>query len=560
MNKLLLLLIGLLIAGNLRAQSVDEITKTKEFGHIWGFLKYHHPVLSDVKKDIDSEFIQHFQQLKNIQERGALNTFFINWIRSYGEISNNINPPNKKYNFTKNLNLDWIQNPAFSPELRQLLTTLRSNTKNFKGHYAKLEKLTRFVSFDTEKKLADFSPENKAHRMLTLFRFWNVINYYDVNKYLVDEDWNTVLASSIPEFLQATDAKSYDKAKTRLIAKLHDSHTFYIGEAYGLLKFKYKTPFQTRFINDTLVITKFWNKELCEKDGVQLGGMITQIEGKSIHQYIKAKYGKMYNYAHKNSLLYRTEVVALYQEKRDEVQVQYIAPKSSESEIKTINLTDKLTLDADQPRIKTPAHYGQKFYEIGATTAYLNLCLLEKKDLSKLLKKARNYKNVIFDLRGYPKYIDLPKLTKWLYPNRSKFVKVLFPTKVPGLGEYDAEAPLSFMADPFSGGRKNKKYFKGNIFLLVNAATISQSEYIAMAIQNSPNCSTIGNATMGAVMNITSIPMPEGPVINFTSVGAFYPDGTGVQNKGVRIDHQVFQVATKPEIDVMVEKVLELLQ
>ncbi len=560
MKKPILFLACLLLIINANAQSVDEQTKVKEFGLIWGFLKYHHPVLSAGKKDIDAEFIQHFHQLQNIQERTALNTFFLDWIRSYGKISNKVIAPSEAYNFTKNQNLSWIENKAFSKELQQTLLALRSNVKNCKGHYAQLEKLTRFVSFNEEKKLKNFSPENKAHRMLTLFRFWNVINYFDVNKYLANENWNTVLENAILPFINAHDAKTYDTVKTELISKLNDAHAFYIGKAYGLPKFKYKTPFQTKYINDTLVVTKLWNKELSQKNGVALGGMITKIEGKTVKEYIKENFKTIYNYANENTLMYRAERVALYQENKKAITVNYTEPNGSESQLKTIALFEKMNVDVKKENVAKPAHYGQKFYEISPSTAYINFGFLEKKDLSKLLKKASKYKAIIFDLRMYPKHVDLPKLTKWLYPNRSKFIKVLFPTKVPGLGEYDADAPLSFVADPFSGGRKNKNYYKGKVFLLVNASTVSQAEYISMAIQNSPTCTTIGEETMGAVMNITSIPMPEGQQIDFTSVGAFYPDGTSVQNKGLKLDYKVTQTASQPERDMMLEKALELLE
>ncbi|WP_298515292.1 S41 family peptidase [uncultured Kordia sp.] len=560
MKKPLLFIACLLFMVSAKAQSVNEKVKIKEFGLIWGFLKYHHPELSAGKKDIDVEFLNHFQQLKDISDRKELNAFFLNWIQSYGEVSNKVKKPKEAYKFTKNLNLDWIENGAFNPALQQTLLALRANVKNCKGHYAKLESLTRFVSFDAEKKLEDFSPKKLAHRMLTLFRFWNVINYYDVNKYLAEENWNDVLENSLDQFLHAHDAKTYDKAKTELIAKLNDSHTFYIGKTYGYPKFKYKAPFQTTYINDTLVITKFWNKELCQKNGVQLGGMITKIEGKTVKEYIKANFKTFYNHAHENALMYRAESIALYQENRNEINIRYTNANNDTSESKTIQLFDRMEVDKQKESLPKQAFYGKKFYEITPKTAYIGLGYLEKNDLKKLLKKAAKYEAVIFDLRKYPQHVELPKLTKWLYPDRSKFIKVLFPTKVPGLGEYDAEAPLNFVSDPFSGGRKNKNYYKGKVILLVNKSTISQAEYISMAIQNSPNCITIGEETLGAVMNITSIPMPEGAAINFTSMGAFYPDGTNVQRKGVKIDYKVTQMASQPERDMMMEKALEILE
>ncbi|WP_420571242.1 S41 family peptidase [Kordia sp.] len=560
MKKQLLFLACMLFIVSTNAQSVNEKTKIKEFGCIWGFLKYHHPVLSAGKKDIDAEFLNYFQQLENINDRKELNTFYLNWIRSYGNVDNKIKKPNAKYNFDKNLNIDWIENSAFNPEIKKTLLALRANVKNFKGHYAKLETLTRFVSFNEEKTLAGFSPENKAHRLLTLFRFWNVINYYDVNKYVAQKDWNAVLDDSLNEFLTANDAKSYDKAKTKLISTLNDAHTYYIGKAYGLPKLNYKSPFQTKYMNDTLVITKLWNTKLCQKNGLTLGGMITQIEGKTVKEYLKTNFGTFFSHSHENALMYRTERFALYQENSDHINVSYTAPNTVQSTAKTIQLYEKMDVDKTIQSIAKQPYHEQKFYEITPKIGYINVGYLNKKDLNKILKKSTRYEAVIFDFRKYPKYVDMAKLTKWLYPKRSKYIKVLFPTKVPGLGEYNAEAPLSFVSDPFSGGRKNKNYYKGKVILLVDKSTISQGEYIAMAIQNSPNCITIGEQTMGAVMNITSIPMPEGQEINFTSMGAFYPDGTSVQRKGLKIDYKVTQIASQPERDMMMEKALELLE
>lgn len=559
MKKRILFLAFMLLVVCVKAQSISEKTKIKEFGLIWGFLKYHHPVLSAGKKDIDAEFLHHFQQLEKIKDRKELNTFFQNWIGSYGEVSNKIKKPNPAYNFKKNLNIDWIENGAFDVKLKKALLSLRNNVKNFKGYYAKLEKLTHFIGFNGEKKLKGFSEEKLAHRMLTLFRFWNVINYYDVNKYLAEKDWNDVLERSLDQFLYANDTKAYDKAKTELIANLNDSHTYYIGRAYGYSKFKYKAPFQTTYINDTLVITKFWNKELCQKNGVELGGMITKIEGKTIEEYIQTNFKTFFNHAHDNSLMYRAQRIALYQENNNKVTVNYVNPKKHKSESKTIALYDQMEIDQKKESIEKLPFHGKFFYEVAPKIAYINLGFLEKNDLNKILKQSSKYAGVIFDLRKYPQHVDLQKLTKWLYPSRKKFIKVLFPTKVPGIGEYNAEAPLSFISDPFSGGRKNKNYYKGKVILLVDKSTISQAEYISMAIQNSPNCITIGEETMGAVMNITSIPMPEGPEINFTSMGAFYPDGTSVQRKGLQIDYKVTQMASQPHRDIMMEKALELL-
>ena len=42
---------------------------------------------------------------------------------------------------------------------------------------------------------------SEEYRLLALFRFWNVINYFYPYKDLLDTSWSTVLTDFIPRFL-----------------------------------------------------------------------------------------------------------------------------------------------------------------------------------------------------------------------------------------------------------------------------------------------------------------------------------------------------------------------
>ena len=122
------------------------------------------------------------------------------------------------------------------------------------------------------------------------------------------------------------------------------------------------------------------------------------------------------------------------------------------------------------------------------------------------------------------------------------------------------EAPLNFIKDPFMSGSRNSDYYKGEIILLVNHTTQSKAEYIGMAIQASPNCTTIGESTAGSVMNIATFTMPDQTNVNFTSLGAFYPDGTGAQRNGLKIDYQVHESTSDFIKDQYIVKGIELIE
>lgn len=73
--------------------------------------------------------------------------------------------------------------------------------------------------------------------------------------------------------------------------------------------------------------------------------------------------------------------------------------------------------------------------------------------------------------------------------------------KYPSYAEYNIDSALKLIKNPFKIDKKNKDYYKDKIILLVNSSTASMSEFFAMAIQNSLNCTTLSEQTFGACRN-----------------------------------------------------------
>ena len=113
--------------------------------------------------------------------------------------------------------------------------------------------------------------------------------------------------------------------------------------------------------------------------------------------------------------------------------------------------------------------------------------------------------------------------------------------------------------NPFSAGRKNKNFYKGKVVLLVDRETQSNAEWIGMAIQNSPSCTTVGEQTSGAVMNVTTFNMVDQSSIYFTSSGAFYPDDIEAQRNGLKIDYEVAESAINYNPDLYIEEAIKII-
>ena len=61
-------------------------------------------------------------------------------------------------------------------------------------------------------------------RMLALFRYWNIIEYFFPYKHLFTKDWSEVLNEFLPEFAANKSPLDYRLTCWRLINNVHDTH------------------------------------------------------------------------------------------------------------------------------------------------------------------------------------------------------------------------------------------------------------------------------------------------------------------------------------------------
>jgi len=317
-----------------------------------------------------------------------------------------------------------------------------------------------------------------------------------------------------------------------LFNKLGDSHSMRFPAIFSSLR---RPNFRTKIVNDTLEVFRIVDQDQAKNEGINLGDRIVSIQGKSVKQYL----------AETVSPMFPAQGFYYYNMIED-----YFALSSTSDSLgigilskdKIIPATIQLNIES-KPNNSTKLEKEKdtrSFYFLQPDIGYINLLDISKKDLAKAFDEMKNAKGIVIDLRNYPKFISDQDVAKFLYPERKTFLKPLFPlSKMPSIGDYEVKSTISKIIDPFKAGKENKDFYKGKIVLLVNRRTISKAEFIGMAIQQSPNCSTIGGRTAGAVMNVISYVFPDGVETIFTGACAFYPDGTVVQKNGLKIDEYV---------------------
>lgn len=539
MRKIFFLFTLLFCTITFAQKSDTTLPDTEHLIRVWGLVKYKHPNVSRGGYDMDQEFLKAYTNVQKLNTKEELNTFLIQWIKQFDSSKRVVKKEEFKGNedkrFRGNARFEWIDDDSYNAELKGILTALRDNA-NVGEYYLGLHSISGFLMIENERALPDFSNENESHRVLFLSSFWNTMRYANVNIYLTSTPWDEVLTTFIP-LVKDKKGKDFEYLKDELFASLDDSHSDYTTSRYLSDNLKYYCMFRSELVNNSLVITSLQDKDIAQKENIALRDVIFSIDDMSVKEYIANKFTKYMSCSNPSYLKYYLKYLfPLVNDKQKlALGIKKVNGDIIKTEVSLFTIEELSKLNNG-----TFLSKEDKFPVIPHDIGYYNLREATPKSLKEIFKNFADKKAIILDLRNYPRGISESDVSKYLLPEKRRFLDLL-EWSSPAYGEWEQKGALTKIADPFVTGNKNKNYYKGTVILLVDHNTASKSEFMAMAIQQAPHCVTIGNQTSGAVMNRMPVIVKDGTRIDFTSGGAFYPNDRAysVQRNGIKIDHIV---------------------
>jgi C-terminal processing protease CtpA/Prc len=356
----------------------------------------------------------------------------------------------------------------------------------------------------------------------------------------------------LPEFVCAENQKQYSLACLKLCAKIDDSHGF-IGYSdttmYSEIYGKRKVPFETKFIENKLVVTSFSNDSVGIEKEVSVGDIITAINGEKIETVVERllPYTPASNY---------------------EGKLREIAAKILRTSDSTLTLTflrngesvKKGIPTYDRKQLKIPDYYNPKADRAGYSIIQDSIgyvlpsnCNKEDREgeVARIMSKT---KGLIIDLRCYPTDYNAVAIAPYLMKNWGYYCRQSFSNiSVPGYFLIDDSYPLP---------KVEIGNYSYKVVVIVNEYTQSQAEDHTFFYHFAPRVTIIGSKTAGANGAIFSFPLPGGITMCMTGIGMHYPDGTYTQRVGIKIDEEI-----KPTIegirkgrDEPLEKAIEIVK
>lgn len=529
----------------------EKVSDLKILGMVWGFLKYYHPNIAAGDYNWDYELFRILPKIMNAKSDQDRDAILTNWIKNLGICK----VAKKTYELNQEVkmrpDLDWITNSNFTINLTSQLLKVK-NAERKKTHYYMNLWDDWYPQFKNEKAYPDMKYPDDGFRLLSLYRYWNIIQYYFPYRNLIEEDWKEVLMEFVPKFIHAANELEYKLVVMELIVRIHDSHADIRGKYRDSTLRNYygvnRAPIETNFIENKLVVTNFYTKGLNEISGLQAGDIISTINNKSVENIVSEnlKYSSGSNYPTQ----LRTMAFSLLRTSDTILNIEFI--RNGISEFKKIK---GLVANFNYGISNAKYLVGIKdtcFKLITPNIAYINAWTLKSEHVSSIINEIKDTKGMIIDLRRSSS-TGLGALSEYLLPDSIAFAKWTVGNILhPGTFIFHKTA---------KSGTKNNDYYKGKVIILVNEYTQSSLEYATMVLETAPNAIVIGSTTAGADGNVTYFHLPGGIKTLISGVGVYYPDGTETQRVGIVPD-----IFVKPTIegirlgkDEVLEKAVEVI-
>ncbi len=503
-------------------QSLEDL---KKLGLVWGFLKYHHPGIAEGLYNWDYELFRILPEYLEAKDNSSRDELLVNWIQNLGEFTEG-----EFINFdSSDIKLEpdfkWITESNFSNELTTLLLDIQRADRPWQHFYVDIAPDIGNPVFKNEAAYSSMIYPDEGFRLLSIFRFWNMIEYYFPYKHLIEENWEDVLEEFIPKFIEARNETEYTLAALEVIGRIHDTHANIWGgnEVLGSYKGNRYAAVELMYVEEQPVVVNYFDDVFGKETGLKIGDAITSINDQTIEeiQTQRLKYTPASNYPTQ----LRDLALTLLRTNDSTLTITYVRDEEAHQTTLKTYTTNDITITYRFSATDT------SFRMINDDIAYINNGTLKAEDLPKIWDKIENTRGLIIDNRNYPYHFPLNDLANYLMPEPTPFVKFTN-------GSLESPGLFTF-TEPNSVGTENPDYYKGEVIILVNEVTQSSSEYHAMAYRAHPNSTVIGSTTAAADGNISPFYLPGGIYSMISGIGVYYPDGTETQRIGIVPDIEI---------------------
>ena len=532
---------------------------------VWGFVKYYHSNVSTCHVNWDSVLLHMLPLVRSAGTNNEFNDALDTMLLAAGPmaLSTTYFPDTLPITLKRNRNWNWIDSSSFRSDVQTILDTIRNNFRPHIGCFIEVDTFGThittltypwggYLEFPYDTTILNIntavSYPDEDHRLLMMFKFWNIVRYFNPYNYVLDIPWDTTLSHYVIPIDTVSNSQSLYLQELNIATALNDAHVYGLtySNIYQTIPGFFQPYIRLKYVDSQYVVT---NSLVA---GIYSGDAIISIDGFTTAQWEDSL--KPY-YSSGNLAVFRRTIC----ENMLGRQVNNI----SETLIVEDSTGTNHTLIATCISPVTNLSFFENFYypadsldSISWTTmpcdiGYVNMGNLQDSNVNAMYNDLQSKSTIIFDLRNYPNNSE-GDIANLMYPYMIANTKFTIPdVTYPGTYYWRYQS---------SGVFGNPTPYTGKVILLMNEVTQSQAEYSCMVLGVMPNVIKVGSQTAGADGGITWFLLSNDMHFGFTSVGTFYPNGDSTQRIGIVPDSVVYptKAGIRHHRDEVLEKALSI--
>lgn len=515
-------------------------------GKVWGFLKYHHPIVTAGNYNWDNELFQIMPAIMAATSPVQRNAILKQWVDGLGtfDVTGYIPPAAP---LKHDPDLAWIESRTLGIYLSKTLKLIAQARRNGPSFYIGQAQVGNPI-FQNEDPYTSMTYPDAGYRLLALYRYWSVIQYFSPNRHLMGENWNSIMTDYVPRFFNAANELEYKLTALSLIGRIHDTHANVWGVDAAINTYRGNNAAVARvtFVEDKAVVTGFWKPLMADPRGLRVGDVIETIDGRAVADIVNGQL----EYSPASNLATQLRDISTYLLRTNGSSINVGFRRDGElrtARVRTYPRETVIDLDLVYHRPIAP------FSVIGTDIGYFYPGNLREADINSIIQQVPFTRGLIVDWRCYPLDFVATNLLPYLVAQPTPYVKI---------SKGDIATPGRFtLSDNFSFGGFNSNPYQGKIVILVNEVSQSSAEFHSLAFRAVPGAVVIGSTTAGADGNISYFYLPGNIRTAISGLGIYYPNGQETQRVGIVPDQVVRPTiqGVKEGRDELVERAIEII-
>jgi C-terminal processing protease CtpA/Prc len=506
----------------LKSLSPIQVANLAMLGKVWGFVKYHHPLIAAGKRHWDYELFRVLPKVLAAADAPAARSAVYQWVAALGDLPRCTTCASLQ---ESDLQLrpasTWLTDDALGSELGGMLRAIhRNRPADQQQFYLSLAPGIGNPSFDHELAYGTLTLPDAGYQLLALYRLWNIVEYWFPYRNLLERSWDDELTAFIPRIALASSVDEYKRQLLAFVARIHDTH----ANLWSSLDARppvgsCSIPVTMRVIENQMVVAGTTGTASPSASALQRGDVVTALDGVSVTALIE-RWSPFYAASNQPTRL------------RD-IAASLTRGACGATTIGVSRGNESLTVKAERIAVPPPGsaprrthdRTGDTFQKLSPEVAYLKLSSVQASQAAAYIEEAAGTKGLIIDIRNYPSEFVVFALGSHLVDRPTEFARFT-------IGDPANPGAFHWRGTPLSLVPTAPRYM-GKVVILVDESSLSQAEYTAMAFRSAPNAVVVGSTTAGADGNVSPIPLPGGLQSMISGIGVFYPDKRPTQRIGI---------------------------